>query len=434
MSRMPNIGEVIDEVFRVDAKLDSGNFGSVYKVWDLNEHRHLALKVLRPGAHDEEELRWRFEREARLIYSLQHPHVVRVLYYGETRSGLPYMAMEFLQGMHLRQLLDDHGPLHDALARRIALESLGALAAAHELGIIHRDLKPANIFLVNDGHKGHVKVLDFGFAKAFDEVETRIEKTNAQTLVGTPAYMAPELVHKKNVGPPADLYAIGLILAEMVHGSKIVDIEGVYDTILFQASNKPIKLPRAVARGVFGAIIKKATAKDVAKRYTSADEMIADLRALPITEEQDNALEHAGNLHRAYDPQQGTTVPRSMGMPSIDEVDRALGVAAERGVATRTEQRVRRQPNRQIATTEPVHHQQDDPRQPIDSQRYIQRHTARSASVMHEVPPGSELDLSNERPVQRDDASSTGQIVLGLLIGALALGALVLGLVLATQG
>lgn len=341
MGRMPEVGDIIDDVFRVEAEVDSGNFGSVYRVQDMLERRILALKVLRPGTHDENELRLRFEREARLIYSLQHPHVVQVFYYGQTPSGLPYLAMEFLQGTELRSLLQQHGSLHPALAKRITLEVLSALSAAHALGIIHRDLKPANIFLVNDGHKGHVKVLDFGFAKAFDD-EQGAELTNAGTLVGTPAYMAPELVHKKNVGAPADLYAMGLILAEMLVGTKIVDIDNVYDTILFQASSKPIKMPSEITQGPFAQVIKQATAKDLKKRFSSAQEFIQELMRVEIPGEarEDRSPSVTPSEYGDADVE-AATVPRSMGMPSLDEVDRALGSSPT--PATKVKKKTRQQ-------------------------------------------------------------------------------------------
>lgn len=281
MSQLPVIGELVDEVFRVESKLDEGNFGAVYRVFDTLEQRTLALKVLKPGPYDESELRERFEREASLIYSLEHPNVLKVYYYGQTNSGLPYMVMEYLQGTDLRDLLNQYGALSHALIRRLSLEVLSALDAAHGLGIVHRDLKPANIYLVNDGDKGHVKVLDFGFAKAL-ESDTQREITHAGTLVGTPAYMAPELVHKKNVGPPADLYAVGLIMAEMILGKKLIQIESIYETILFQATTKDIKMPAAVADSVFGKVIARATTKDLAGRYATAQEMIADLEQIDI--------------------------------------------------------------------------------------------------------------------------------------------------------
>lgn len=324
MGRTPDVGEIVDDAFRIEAEIDSGNFGHVYRVTELNSNNTLALKVLKPGPHDEEELRQRFEREARLIYSLQHKHIVRVYYYGQTDGGLPYMAMEFLSGTDLRTLLHHHGALNPTLTRRIATESLSALQAAHSLGIVHRDLKPANIFLVNDGHKGHVKVLDFGFAKALDENKQSGEITNAGTLVGTPAYMSPELVHKRHVGPAADIYALGLILAEMITGQKIIQIESVYDTILFQASSKPIKLPDDVLDSPFAEIIERAVAKKLTDRYSSAEEMRADLEALFIPGSSSNDREKVPVRERAprvarY--QEGAeTVPRSDGRPALDEI------------------------------------------------------------------------------------------------------------------
>jgi|GEM_PF-2033405 len=325
MSQLPQLGEVVDDVFRVESELGHGNFGAVYRVHDLLEGRTLALKVLKPGPHDEHELRQRFEREARLIYSLHHPHVLRVYYYGQTASGLPYMAMEFLEGTDLRALLAHHGPLSPRLVKRIALETLSALEAAHELGIVHRDLKPANIFLVNDGGNGHVKVLDFGFAKALDDGgRVSDELTAAKTLVGTPAYMSPELVHKKNVGPQADLYALGLIMAEMLTGKKIVQIESVYDTIMFQASDKPIKFAPPITESIFADIIARACEKDVTARYQTPTEMVLDLETLE-TRQNSQRRRATSSAHSPARGEDAMTTPHASGLPSMAEVDRALG-------------------------------------------------------------------------------------------------------------
>lgn len=336
MSRMPSVGEIIDDAFRVEAEIDSGNFGSVYKVHDLAGNRKLALKVLRPGPHDESELRRRFEREARLVYSLRHKHIVGVYYYGETNSGLPYMAMEYLVGTDLRTLLKHHGALNSKFIRRITLETLAALHEAHSLGIVHRDLKPANIFLVKDGGKGHVKVLDFGFAKALVD-DNAEEITNVGTLVGTPAYMAPELVHKKNVGPAADLYAMGLIIAEMMTGQKVVNIESIYDTIMFQASPKRMKLSNEIEKSEFGPTIKKAIAKGLAQRYKSAAEMAESLGGLPevaprITVRNNVELSTPQRIPRDTGDHD-VTVPHSRGLPSDQELDRALGRENPRDLA-----------------------------------------------------------------------------------------------------
>lgn len=343
MARMPQTGEVIDDVFRVEEEIDSGNFGSVYKVHDMLEDRTLALKVLRPGVHDESELRQRFEREARLIYSLQHKHIVRVHYYGETNSALPYMAMEYLEGTDLRTLLHHHGSLNSALVKRITLETLSALDAAHQLGIIHRDLKPANIFLVKDGGKGHVKVLDFGFAKALDDDSPLSDITSAGTLVGTPAYMAPELVHKKKVGPAADIYAMGLIMAEMVRGDKIIEIEAVYDTILFQASPNDIKFPPPVTQSKYYDVIRGATRKSLSKRFRSAHEMGDALGGLPQYEPkpEPERKRNAPIKRKLYITDEigddDITIPRAVGLPSEQELKRLMGNGDDDGEATRPE-------------------------------------------------------------------------------------------------
>lgn len=330
MSRMPEVGEVVDDVFRIESELDHGNFGAVYRVHDILEDRTLALKVLKPGPHDEEELRQRFEREATLIYSLRHPHVLRVYYYGQTNSGLPYMAMEFLEGTDLKTLLRHHGALKPKLVKRITQETLSALEAAHELGIVHRDLKPANIYLVNDGGRGHVKVLDFGFAKALED-DSNADLTAAKTLVGTPAYMAPELVHKKDVGPPADIYAMGLIMAEMLVGEKLIQIESVYDTIMYQASDKPIKLPGPVADSPFADIIERAVEKDTDNRYATATDMYLDLEALDLGDRQSAPVEKGLPTEFGEADEDEMTSPASSGMPSIHEVDSALAEKSNRG-------------------------------------------------------------------------------------------------------
>ncbi len=338
MSRMPEVGSVVDEVFRIEESLDEGNFGAIYRARDLLEDRALALKVHKPGPHDAEEVRQRFEREARLIYRLEHPNVVQVHYYGQTANGLPYMAMEYLEGTDLKALLRQGYELSTGQISRIAQATLAALEAAHEMGIIHRDLKPANVFLVEDDHGGDVKVLDFGFAKALDEEEGS-NLTSTETLVGSPAYMAPELVHKNNVGPVSDLYALGLIVGEMVTGQKLVDIESIYDTISFQASDKPVSIPPAVERSPFSDIVRKAVQKDPSRRYQSAAEMRRELQRLSIAEEPAPSLEDTATSaslpHGAMSAEDDTedeipTEPEARGMPPRREVKNLTGQDPER--------------------------------------------------------------------------------------------------------
>ncbi len=436
MSMMPTVGDVVDDVFRIEEELDHGNFGAVYKAADLLEKRVLALKVLKPGPHDEDELRQRFEREARLIYSLKHPHVVDVYYYGQTEKGLPYMAMEYLQGTDLKSLLQYHGGLSHSLTRRIAIESLSALHSAHSMGIVHRDLKPANIYLVNDGAKGHVKVLDFGFAKAL-EGESTEEITNAGTLVGPPAYMSPELVHKKDVGPAADVYAMGLIVAEMLTGKKVVQIESIYDTILFQGNEKDIKLPRELSGGPFGEVLNRAIAKDLSRRYASALEMINDLRALD--------LEGVGRYTDdvpllTAPPEVGTadtearTRPRSDGRPSMAEIEASLGsdlLSDFRDNDPTVDQRPHSSPSG-FRDNDPTVDQRPEDRDLLlqdSTDQFESRRPHAPAEPSHQ-PASQSTQAAVAAPQPTDDAvqySVARDILIGLIVGGLGLAALFFG-------
>ena len=467
MSRMPEVGEVVDDVFRIESELDHGNFGAVYRVHDILEDRTLALKVLKPGPHDEEELRQRFEREATLIYSLRHPHVLRVYYYGETSSGLPYMAMEFLEGTDLKTLLRHHGALNPKLVKRITQETLSALEAAHELDIVHRDLKPANIYLVNDGGQGHVKVLDFGFAKALED-DSSADLTAAMTLVGTPAYMAPELVHKEDVGPPADIYAMGLIMAEMLVGEKLIQIESVYDTIMYQASDKPIKLPAPVAQSPFADIIERAVQKDTGDRYATATDMYLDLEALDFGERKSASMDKGLPTEFGEADEDEMTSPASSGMPSIHEVDSSLAQDSQRAsidpfsdfpdyeedattnkqsgfeVAPVDNQGLNSGSSGQYRNSSTGSHQAIDDPSDYDATVEFSRDARDQAMAamsgqsqgslreetapMDAFEPEPDIDLDRERPDQsRASSSSSGpniflEILLGIVIGGIVLG------------
>lgn len=449
MSRMPEVGDVVDDVFRVEAELDHGNFGSIYRVHDIVEDRTLALKIQKPGPHDEDEVRQRFEREARLIYSLDHDHVVEVLYYGQTDDGLPYMAMEFLDGTDLKRLLRGGFELNDDQIKRITMETLSALEAAHRVGIVHRDLKPANVFLVDDGDRGHVKVLDFGFAKAIDDQNKR-QITRAGTLVGSPAYMAPELVHKKNVGAHSDLYGVGLILAEMISGEKAVQIENVYDTIVFQGSDEPVELSSAVERSPFAKVVRKAVRKDVAQRYQTAGEMMDDLEKIDRGGESADLQHHAEVNTETSAPfvvgnadQEAETEPQASGLPSMAEVERTLQNDSNSSAASNPSNpsgpgnghagRNRRQSPHQPAAQSGENldsgtgRTSTGPVQPADASGNAPAQR-RSTGPLEEVDPGGPTgrNLDMNRPTSshepsRGPSSLVAEILLGVLLGSLGL-------------
>ena len=203
-----SIGLVVGGRYRLDAVLGQGGFGAVYRAHDLVVDRDVAIKLLRAGTADVAE-RSRFLREARATGRLHHDRIVALFDAGEAPEGL-FLVLELVAGRPLDAILRD-GQFTPETAIAVARQVAEALAAAHAVGIVHRDVKPANV-LVDE--RGSVKVADFGIAQIADE--TRLTSTG--NVVGTPSYMAPEQVDGREVGPPADLFALGCVLQEMLTG------------------------------------------------------------------------------------------------------------------------------------------------------------------------------------------------------------------------
>jgi serine/threonine protein kinase len=195
--------------------------GVVYRGIQLSVDRPVAVKVIsRSYAKDPSALK-RFRREARLTCQLVHPNSIRVFDYGASPEGLPYFVMELLEGHELAADIRDRGRVVPGRAVHIATQVLGSLSEAHGLGIVHRDLKPSNIFLLRTpSRRDHVKVMDFGIAKVTrGDVEVS-QFTRVGTVVGSPAYMSPEQVQGTSLDGRSDLYAMGVILFEMLTGQK----------------------------------------------------------------------------------------------------------------------------------------------------------------------------------------------------------------------
>jgi len=198
--------------YRVLAILGRGGMGVVYRAEDPNLQRLLALKAMLPGLATSPSAKERFFREARAAAALKHPHIVTIFQVGEDR-GAPFLAMEFLEGESLddRVKREIRLPVPDIL--RIGKEVADGLEAAHERGLIHRDIKPGNIWL--EGKKGHVKILDFGLARA---MSGQSQLTQSGAIVGTPAYMAPEQACGRQIDHRCDLFSLGCVLYRMCTG------------------------------------------------------------------------------------------------------------------------------------------------------------------------------------------------------------------------
>ena len=216
------LGRVLDEKYRLDARLGEGGMGTVYRATHLLIERPVAVKVLNSRLVTDEAARERFRREARAAGRLRHTNAVAVTDFGETSDGLVYIVMELLEGRSLREMLAAEAPLEAARAVSLMLQTSAAVGAAHEEGIIHRDLKPGNIFVVQRPSVPHiVKVLDFGIAKlATDATDggSPITLTEAGVMIGTPRYMSPEQCDGAPLTPASDVYSLGVILYEMLTG------------------------------------------------------------------------------------------------------------------------------------------------------------------------------------------------------------------------
>jgi serine/threonine-protein kinase len=276
----PLLGRVLDGRYRLEEPLGGGGFGAVYQATHLRLQRPVAVKVLHPEHVRNPELRKRFEREAKSLAALHHPNVVTILDYG-VDEDLPFLVMELLEGEPLAVAIARGLPYERAI--EIAIEVASALAYSHSLGIVHRDLKPANVFLqrTTDGAEV-VRVLDFGLAKF---VHTREDNTLTQggSLMGTPAYVAPEQAMGERVDARADVYTLGLVIFEMVagrdpySGSAVELIQHQLETPLPSIAALRPDAPWAPA---LDAILARATAKPRGERYPDGGALRDALRAL----------------------------------------------------------------------------------------------------------------------------------------------------------
>ncbi len=288
-SRDTLLGRLIGDEFAVVDVLGIGGFGTVYRALQIPVMRPVAVKVLHGQFLRSESVRARFFQEARALGMLSGSSVVELIRYGEQAPGTPlpgspgclYIAQEFVTGRTLKAIIEQEAPLDPARTVRIATGILEALAEAHGRGVVHRDLKPANVMVSRTAlGDERVKVLDFGIAKLLSDPDDSSPQTATDASLGTPAYMAPELLQSKYAGTTADLYALGVILFEMLVGER--PFPGTSPVVLVTAHlQQPVPpLPGETARDrALEGVIHRAMAKDIAARYPDAEQMLQALRA-----------------------------------------------------------------------------------------------------------------------------------------------------------
>ncbi len=214
-SRDPLLGQLVGD-YRVESVIGSGAMGIVYKGQHEMIGKAVAIKVLKAEISDDPDMVARLVREARTVNAIHHPGIVDIFGFGNLPTGQPYVVMDLLIGEPMDAWIDREAPASPTAWIPLIDALLSALGAAHDVGVIHRDLKPGNVFL-EKSREGppRVKLLDFGLARQADRAQGSVRPTNPGTLLGTPAFMAPEQVMGQRVGPMTDLYAVGGIAYQM---------------------------------------------------------------------------------------------------------------------------------------------------------------------------------------------------------------------------
>ena len=265
--------------YQLERVLGKGAMGIVYEALDPKLHRKVAIKTILISQLDEEtakDFSMRFVREAHAVARLNHPNIVQVYDFGE-EGDIAYLVMEFIRGDELKSTLSTGRQFDRKECVRIMCELLDALDFAHEAGVVHRDIKPANVML--DG-QGRTKLTDFGVARVTDADRTHAERTQAGTMVGTPAYMSPEQIQGQRIDRRTDIFSAGIILYQFLTGQKPFTGEGAW-TVAKKIVQEDPPMPSSINVALspaFDRVVAKALAKDPDQRFATAREFSQALK------------------------------------------------------------------------------------------------------------------------------------------------------------
>ncbi|MBI5494398.1 MAG: protein kinase [Deltaproteobacteria bacterium] len=326
----PFIGKVIARNFRVESLLGTGGMGRVYKARQISLDKPVVLKVLHPHFNSDPQLVQRFQREARAASRLNHPNSISIIDFGQAEDGTLFMAMELLHGKDLFTLLQEEFPLPEERLARIMVQVCSALAEAHAQNIIHRDLKPENI-MVEDrrDQKDFVKVLDFGIAKIQDPSDGDGRALTQQGMVcGTPEYMSPEQARGENLDARSDIYALGVLMYQLVTGDLPFKAETALGIVTKHITERP-RSPRQtrpdlpISDEVEG-IILKCMEKRADQRFQGATELGQAWK--DFLEARQSAARGASSS--AHTIRSGT-LPQGMGQVSVAAAPAPRAISAD---------------------------------------------------------------------------------------------------------
>ncbi|MEU9402021.1 Stk1 family PASTA domain-containing Ser/Thr kinase [Streptomyces sp. NPDC048242] len=307
----PLVGQVLDGRYRVEARIAVGGMATVYRALDMRLDRVLAVKVMHPALAADGAFVERFIREAKSVARLSHPNVVQVFDQGTDRSYV-YLAMEYVAGCTLRDVLRERGALRPRAALDILEPVLAALGAAHRAGFVHRDMKPENVLIGDDGR---VKVADFGLVRSVDTVTS-----TTGAVLGTVSYLAPEQIERGAADPRVDVYACGVVLYEMLTGTKPHSGDSPAQ-VIYQHLHEDVPPPSALVPGLapeLDALVAVATARTPAGRPADAAALLGEvLRVRSALTGEQLDTEPPGALPAGHDNAEDRTsvIPRSLTVP-----------------------------------------------------------------------------------------------------------------------
>src|SRR5918998_994605 len=280
---------LVDERYEVKGLLGAGGMAEVFLAHDEVLDRDVALKMLKDKFTENDEFVERFKREAQSAAALSHPNIVPIFDRGASEDGTYYIAMEYLSGGTLKDRILSKGALPARTAAAVALQIAEALRVAHERGVIHRDIKPHNILITDSGH---VKVADFGIARAAEATTI----SDHGDILGTAHYISPEQAMGEPVGPASDLYSLGVVLYEMLTGRVPFEVENLSDLPAAHAGGPPPhprELNPEIPEGA-DALVMRLLCRDPDDRYATANHLIKDLKRVrdglfPLSSSADEA-------------------------------------------------------------------------------------------------------------------------------------------------
>jgi eukaryotic-like serine/threonine-protein kinase len=278
-------GQTISGGYLLQERLGEGGMGIVYRAIQQQNQQQVAVKILRPEYTQNQDILTRFYQEARTVNQLQHPNITQLIEVSTLPDSRPCLVLEYLQGSDLAAILQDQGALSEARVIDIALQTTSALVSAHAAGVIHRDLKPDNIFLTQEEQ---VKILDFGLAKLInkkttDEISREEARTRSGVIIGTPYYMSPEQACGKPVDAQTDIYALGIMIYEMLTGRvPFRSPDGPLHVLMQHLNEEPIppsELQPSITKEI-EQLVMHCLAKEKDHRYPSMTVLQQDLLLL----------------------------------------------------------------------------------------------------------------------------------------------------------